>query len=594
MSTGVGERALRDLRTVRVLHPMLLSLTPLLGLYAQNVEVIPFSAILTPALCLVSGSLALWLVGWLVLRDRYRAGLAASALVLFLVVLWGVLEDIISRAVPVFAVWSPWTFYAIFALAAALVIGAVAWRARGERSALKKLMLLLVPATLAGFAVAAFLLTPVFGRRAAWMIAAYLMLTGFCVTAVLRYPGDCRLATRSTNWFAAILVALYVAVVGYNRAPTAEVAPAELAITPHTAESGAAPADPPDIYLIALDGYARGDVLATDYGYNNLAFEGPLRELGFQFPEASQSNYTHPVYSIAACLNMDYLGELVREEDRTDSGVGTVLQLYHNNRVFRFLREQGYEIAAFSPGMQSLEPRLPYVDRCLSPSDTPSEFEVVLADRTAVSRIMEAVYFVQFDNPAYWHFAYRRSRILNAFEGMTQLSAEKHEKPRFVLAHLLLPDPPYLFTRDGYRAQPFGPGSLSIHQGFRGEEAEFRAAYLDQLYFTNQMLKEAIRGIVQNSTRPAVVLLVSSRGAPLLLQRESRSPTQRYASLIAARFPDGAPQGEGKDLYPAITPVNVFRVIFNRFFDTRLPLVEDRQLVVSDERPLEAIPAPAE
>lgn len=593
MSTGVGERALEDLRTVRVIHPMLLSLTPLLGLYAQNVEVTPFAAILPPALYLVLGSFVLWLLGWALLRDRYRAGLAVSTLVLFLVVLWGVLEDIISRVIPVLSVWSPWTFYAVFGLVAVLVVGGVAWRARGNRDALRALVLVLVPVALAGFAVAAFLLTPIFGRRAAWMITAYLMLTGFSVRAVLRYGGDTRVATRSANWFAAILVALYAAVVGFNRVPGDEVKTVDLAIAAHQEEAGVSAPQFPDIYLIALDGYARGDILASEYGYNNLAFEGALRELGFTIPERSQSNYTHPVYSIAACLNMDYLSAVVPEESRATSGVGTVLQLYHDNRVFRFLREQGYEIVAFSPGMQSLEPQLPNV-RCISPSESASEFEIVLADRTAVSRIMEVVYFARYDNPAYWRFAYRSTRILAALEGMPKLSTDDSPKPRFVLAHLSLPDPPFLFTRDGDPAQPFGPGSLSIHQGFRGEEAEFRTAYLDQLYFTNQKLREAINGIVRNSVRPAVILLVSSRGAPLLLQRESGTGSQRYASLIAVRFPDGASKGEDKDIYPAITPVNLFRVVFNRLFDTRLPLIEDRQWVVSDERPLEATPAPVE
>ncbi|MCC6489466.1 MAG: hypothetical protein IT364_18355, partial [Candidatus Hydrogenedentes bacterium] len=568
-------------------------LTPLLGLYAQNVEVTPFSAIVPPALYLFLGSFALWILGWILLRDRYRAGLAVSTLVLFLVVLWGVLEDVIRRVIFVLAVWSPWTFYAIFGLMTVLVIGSIAWRARGNRDVLRSLVLILIPTALAGFAVAAFLLTPVFGRRAAWMITAYLLLTGFSVRAVLRYSGDLRVATRSANWFAAILVALYVAVVGYNRVPSAGIETVDLAITAHTQEAGSPAPQSPDIYLVALDGYARGDILASDYGYNNLAFEGALRDLGFTIPEKSQSNYTHPVYSIAACLNMDYLSAMVPEEKRASSGVGTVLQLYHENRVCNFLREQGYEVVAFSPGMQSLEPRIPYV-RCISPSESTSEFEIVLADRTAVSRIMEVVYFARYDNPAYWRFAYRSTRILAALDGMPKLAGEQSDKPRFVLAHLSLPDPPFLFTRDGDPAQPFGPGSLSIHQGFRGEEAEFRTAYLDQLYFTNQMLRKALEGIVRNSTRPAVVVLVSSRGAPLLLQRESGTGSQRYASLIAVRFPDGTAMGKDKDIYATITPVNLFRVVFNRLFDTRLPLIEDRQWLVSDERPLEASPAPAE
>jgi hypothetical protein len=36
------------------------------------------------------------------------------------------------------------------------------------------------------------------------------------------------------------------------------------------------------------------------------------------------------------------------------------------------------------------------------------------------------------------------------------------------------------------------------------------------------------------------------------------------------------PEGGGQEIYPEISPVNTFRVVFNRYFGGDLPLLEDR------------------
>ena len=60
------------------------------------------------------------------------------------------------------------------------------------------------------------------------------------------------------------------------------------------ATEGGAALDDPDIYFIVLDGYARADVLAKYYGFDNGPFIGGLRQRGFQVSEASRSNSTGP------------------------------------------------------------------------------------------------------------------------------------------------------------------------------------------------------------------------------------------------------------------------------------------------------------
>ena len=582
--TSRGERALQNLRPVRVFHPMLLALIPLCGLYAQNAELLPVNALARSGAVLVGCALALWVVFSVLRRNRYHGGLLASALIVPLFVVWGVLEDTIRAVIPLYGTQSRAMFYVLFAAGILALIGLVGYRFRKDPRALRAAMLTASIAAVGGLLIATFLLAPIFGRRAAWLITVYLMASAGVVTLVWKFPGDLQVATRSLNWFALILLALYGAVLIVNRAPAPVIAPRALTIAASTQATPAA--ELPDIYVIALDGYARSDTLRSAYAYNNLPFEQEMRGLGFQFVEHCVANYPQAVLSLAATLNMDYLANLLPESEREQAGMRHVFALYHENRLFQVMRDHGYQILSFSPGLESLEPRSESVQR-LAPEQALGEFEMVLFDRTFASRVMQAYYFLRYKNPAYWRYDFRRERILYAFDEMGRLAQQGAPSPRVIFANLLLPEPPYLFTRDGGMAQPFGPGSLPVDKSFRGMESEYQAAYLDQLHFTNKKIAETARKIVETSKRPAVVLVMSSRGAPPTLERQSGATEERFSNLLAVRFPTPS-EAPDTAFYDTVSLVNVFRLTLNRVLGAQLPLLADETYVSAEDHPFVA------
>lgn len=564
---------------------MLLALVPLLGLYAQNSSILPVSALVRPGCVLVAVSALVWVVGWAALRDRYRAGLIASAVLVPLVVTWGVLEDLISAIVPFLSTWTPAAFYVAYVCLFGAIVAYLVYRDRSNIARIK--LYLLAAALLAGVGVAtaSFALAPLFGRRAAWMIAAYLIATVFVIAAVWRYEGDFTRATRSLNWFAAILLGLYAASVFFSRSPAGGILAPPLPLPESVSQI---PKDRlPDIYFIALDGYARSDILRSEFSYNNLTFEDGMKTNGFQIVPESHSNYTQAVLSLTACLNMEYLHAMGTPAARTGADMNHAIRLYHDNRVFKTLLDIGYSLVAFSPGLESLEPRSEGV-AVLAPPYSVGEFEMVLLDRTVASRVMQAVYYLKYQNPAYWRYAFRRERILYAFDEMARLAQTESSAPRFVYANLLIPEPPYLFTREGGRAQPFGQGSLAIDRRFRGRESEYRAAYLDQVHFTNQKLLETTQRIIDGAKRPAVILIASSRGAPVFLERSTAPPETRYRNLILVRFPDGTADSH---VYDSMSLVNLFRVTLNRIVNAGLPMLEDHIIDTSEESPFQLAPA---
>jgi hypothetical protein len=67
---------------------------------------------------------------------------------------------------------------------------------------------------------------------------------------------------------------------------------------------------------------------------------------------------------------------------------------------------------------------------------------------------------------------------------------------------------------------------------------------------------------------------------------ENTNLDERLSILNAYYFP----QGDGGGLYPSITPVNSFRVVFNRLFQTEFELLEDESYFTDHIRPFKFIP----
>ncbi|MBX7257387.1 MAG: hypothetical protein K1Y02_13570 [Candidatus Hydrogenedentes bacterium] len=586
MELSTGERALKALRPVRVLHPTLLSLCPLLGLFAQNLDTVQTGAILRPALVLAGISFLVTAVLAIALRNRYKAGLVTSTLIVSLVVVWGVLEDLISRAIPLYPTMPPVAFYILYAVLALAASGFAVYEYRNDPTRLRVHLFFLAAMLAGGLLIAALVLSPMFGRRAAWIITAYLMITVYAVVVVLRYPDDFQVMTRSANWFSGILLGLYVVVIIYNW-PHSSGAQSKLTDLPAPQPTMFSPQTTPDIYFIALDGYGRGDTLRTFYGYNSLPFEEAMNAKGFSFSDKSTSNYLDVPLALTSCLNLEFAHNMLSDTAEPSSASTTeLMRLYHQNRLFRYLKNLNYHIVAFSPGIESMEPA-GSVDEVLRPPYGLTEFEMVLLNRTIVSRIMEGIYYVRYRNPAAWGFSHLRRRVQFTLNELEKLPEASSDSPRLVYAYLPFPEPPYLLTRDGGLAQPFGPGSLGIDRMFRGLESDYREAYLDQVSYLNKRLDTVTTAIVEKSKRPVCVLIASCRGARVSLNAAEPSQRERFAILTASRFP----QASGEGLPQDVGLVNLFRATLNKLFGTSLPLLPNEYLSPPPGEPFKKVVA---
>ncbi len=312
---------------------------------------------------------------------------------------------------------------------------------------------------------------------------------------------------------------------------------------------------PPDIYYIILDGYGRSDVLKNEYGYDNSDFLNTLKDLGFFVADCSLSNYAQTQLSLSSSLNFNYIDALSDRfkpglDDRT--GLDTLI---HHGVARESLERAGYKTVAFATGFLATE--WTDADYFLSPGYSwgeLNEFESLLMETTFARLIQDGNRFgMQASGSERF-----RERTLFALDKLDKLSYIKG--PKFVFVHLVIPHPPYVFGPTGGPVEAAEVGTTKTEVG--------ASHYRDQAIYISSRMMEIIPKIIANSTTPPIILIQGDHGPTV-----ASSPRARMSNLSVYFLP-----GVNAPVYPTITPVNSFRIIFNSYFGQNLELLDDVSL----------------
>jgi hypothetical protein len=327
---------------------------------------------------------------------------------------------------------------------------------------------------------------------------------------------------------------------GAKNAPIQELAP---------------PSDPPDIYYFILDSYAREDLLQQAYGYDNSEFLDGLQERGFYIARCSQSNYVRTELSVASTLNMSYLQGL-DPAFTAESTRRMVLwdSLKHSAVRYNF-ESMGYKTISFATGYAWSE--LEDADRFYVPGSLSvgiTEFEALFMD-TTLARHANDLGWLDVDEITGQNF---RDRTLNVFNRIDDIA--RMPEPTFAHIHIVSPHPPFVFGPDG---EPTHPADFwnEKHQYPPGPYAE---GYQNQVTYINTRMLDAVDFVLSSSSTPPVIIIQGDHG-PWLQPRE-----KRFWILNAYYLP-----GETDGLYPSLSPVNTFRLVFNSYFGGRYDMLED-------------------
>jgi hypothetical protein len=315
------------------------------------------------------------------------------------------------------------------------------------------------------------------------------------------------------------------------------------------------PENPPDVYFFLLDSYGRADLLEKAYGFDNSGFVNELEKRGFFVPKCSQSNYVRTELSLGSSLNMQYLQDL-NDAFTADSIARRVLWDSLKRSAVRYNFESlGYETVTFETGFAWLD--ITDTDHFISPpvvSSGMTEFEGLFL-RTTAGRYAQDMGWV---DPDYFLGVGFRDRFRNVFDHIGDVA--KMQQPTFSYIHLISPHPPFVFDPQGNPTYP---------PDFWNEQREYppslyQKGYVNQVQFLNKNMLQAVDAIMANSKTPPIIIIQGDHG-PWLQPND-----KRLWNLTAILFPDHKDK-----LYSTITPVNIFRLVFNTYFGGKYDILND-------------------
>ncbi len=365
-----------------------------------------------------------------------------------------------------------------------------------------------------------------------------------------------------------VLVVLPLSQIGYHAIRLAQITSYSFRAQAGSTQALSSPTGKtlPDIYYIILDGYTRADVLQSFYHFDNSPFTNQLKQLGFVLPDCTQSNYAWTALSLSSALQMNYIEAFnPHVQSPTEHMDYLTYQGYiMHSPVRQHLHDLGYKMVAFETDYPFTE--VTDADYFIVGNDNPleklksghdvSEFELLFL-RTTALRIFEEAQGAYFNKlvsqakvrtPDEVHYD-RIQFVLDQLESVPTLVPG----PKFVFAHLVAPHAPFVFAPDG-------------------KYSDVRAAdigYPDEIAFLNGRIMQIVQTILQHSSTPPVIVIQGDHGW---------DDAHRMAILNAYYLPNGGSQR----IYPTITPVNTFRIIFDQYFGGNYDLLADKSYY-SDE-----------
>lgn len=325
-----------------------------------------------------------------------------------------------------------------------------------------------------------------------------------------------------------------------------------------------APREQPDIYYIVFDRYGGRDTLRARGIDNDPAYRY-LEDKGFYVAGQSRSNYIKTVLSLAASLNLDYLDDLPRAYGTDSGNWAPIYDRVKNNRVSTFLRGRGYDIYHLGSWYWPTRDNPQAAHNINYYDAVPLATKKLLDSNVLFEPVLHAV-----DSPLINHRRQQWHRVTRQVDNVIALA--ERAGPKFVFLHVLVPHPPYVFDRDG--------SYVPIEVEHRRTDDE---NYVNQVHAANSMMRRLVDGILARSPAPPVILIQGDEG-PYPVGTESDFYDWTRASADTLRERAGIlnaylfPGGRRDALYPDISPVNSFRVVFNEFLGTRLPLLPDRTM----------------
>jgi len=326
----------------------------------------------------------------------------------------------------------------------------------------------------------------------------------------------------------------------------------------------------PDVYFLVFDSYP-GSCFLRDYlQYNNGGLDSTFVSRGFYVTNHSKSNYNRTALSIASTLNFEYLVNIPEHSKLEPRHYNQASLSIEHAAVPDVFIHQGYDIYNLSVFDLAKHPSvfkenflvLPEEDMLLYNTLTKRlrwdilwNFSVLLHGNAEKGKQEVQLYLMN-----------ERIKIRNfnnlLIDTLPKIALQNTGKPKFIYAHFYLPHPPFFYD---------GNGNMLALDLVKFEQAkQQKTAFISYLEYTNKVMLKMVNTILKDSPKPPVIILESDHGYRDF-KKELVSPDQYFKNYAAYYFPDG----NYSMLYDTISNVNTFPVVFNKYFNTHIPMLKD-------------------
>lgn len=312
--------------------------------------------------------------------------------------------------------------------------------------------------------------------------------------------------------------------------------------------------NPPSVFHIILDEYARADVLSEVYDFDNRDFLEELTERGFYIADKAMSNYRRSGLSVPSVLSMEY----IFQDDITPRKMAQAKKLLNGGgAVYEWFQKAGYFTALLNYIGAYCEPGSP--DYCYTAGGIQyGELESTLIALTPLNSLTNLLISLDVGLAPDYYELWDASKTIAGF---------KTTKPVFAHIHVLIPHSPHRFTNT------CEPVSLVQQQANKA----LAKGYIGNLQCANIGTLELIDTILRRDPN-AIIIVQADHGVRIGFDRDNWKTDDMwekdYSILNAWRIPPG--MDCQKELHPELTSVNTFRIVQACLSETPPDLLPER------------------
>ncbi len=314
----------------------------------------------------------------------------------------------------------------------------------------------------------------------------------------------------------------------------------------------------PNIYYLVFDSYTSTACYKERFNYDNSILDTLLVKQGFYIAPGAKSNYFDSPVSIASIFNMNYIPGAEQAKGENELTYFCGLRNLDHNHLWKFLEQKGYTIHNYSN---------------FTIKDYPKQLETIYFGRSDEDLLKHRT-IQNISLPPLRSFfntekvqlkmdlrmEHKRSMLMDTSiieNALKKIAGEESSKPVYFYAHCLLPHPPYVIDSTGKLNE-------TIHlNGYHPE------AYLEQSIHVRQMILRWVDIIKKQARGPFTIIVQADHGYRYFTPEIN--PKSSFDILNAWYFSDQ----DYSALYPTISSVNTYRIVLNKYFGMKLPILKD-------------------